>query len=250
MNADYHIHTEYSYDSIIKAESLIDKAIAMDYKLIAITEHLDLLPWEVSGFGLPAYKKYVRQMGSYQEKFQTRLKLLCGLEVGDYHRVLPYARELLAELDVELITGAVHFLADRTNVAIPLPHALTADEIRDYYLQNLALVQDCDIDILAHLGVYKRYYTAEPDESACNWIWKDIFQCMIERGIALELNFSGLRKPYGRILPERGQIELYLGLGGKLVTFGSDAHQMEHFDLHKHQLPNWLDPGQMQLLKS
>jgi len=68
---------------------------------------------------------------------------------------------------------------------------------------------------------------------------------LIERGIALEINFSGLRKPYGRLLPETWQIELYREMGGDLFSIGSDAHQLQHFDDHYSALPEWLFSSQV-----
>ena len=241
---DYHLHTEYSYDSKLKAEDLIVKAIQLNYSFIAITEHLDLLPQELSAFGLPPFKKYVRRMKELREKYASEpLCIVCGIEVGDFQRVRLQANDLLAELDLELRLGAVHFLSDHTNVAIPLPKPLDQDQTVDYYRQNLTLVETCDIDVLAHLGVHKRYYSAAPDESDFHGLLKDIFQTMIERRIALEINFSGLRKRYNRILPEPEQIELYRELGGNLFTLGSDAHQPEDFDAHYESLPGWLFGG-------
>ncbi len=244
MKVDYHLHTEYSWDSKLKAEDLIDKAISLDYSLIAITEHLDLLPYELARWGLPSFDKYVKHMAALKEKHTSSpLRIICGIEVGDYHRVRDFAQEFLAELELELTLGAVHFLDDNTNVAIPLAKPLSRAQIRDYYAQNLELVTTCGIDALAHLGVYKRYYAEAPDESDSLPLIRDIFKTMIEKGIALEVNFSGLRKPYGQTIPEPRYIELYRGLGGELFTIGSDAHFLEHFDLHYELLPAWLFDG-------
>ncbi len=245
MKIDQHIHTEYSYDSKLKALDLINKAIELKYDRIAITEHLDLFPWELSRFGLPSFTRYVKQVAELQRQFASSpLRIICGVEVGDWQRVKAFADDFLAELEFELRLGAVHFLSDHTNVAVPLKRALTAADHEDYYRQNLALVSGCDLQVLAHLGVHKRYLDAQPDESHCRGLLGDIFQVMIGRGIALEVNFSALRKPYGRIIPDLWQIELYRSLGGKLFSIGSDAHLLEHFDLNYGQLPAWLfEPG-------
>ncbi len=242
LKIDYHLHTEYSYDSQMKAVDLIDKAIALKYDTIAITEHLDLLPWELSRFGLPAFARYVKQVASYREQFASApLRLVCGIEVGDFQRVRPFADELLAQLDFELILGAVHFIGDHNNVAVPMARPLSPAEISSYYRENLALVSDCDIHALAHLGVYKRYYTQEPSETHCRDILRDLFQTLIQRGIALEINYSAFRKPYRRLLPEPWQIDLYRSLGGNLFSLGSDSHLIGHFDDFYSELPPWLN---------
>lgn len=241
MKRDYHIHTEYSYDSKLKAVDLINKAIQNNYEAVAITEHLDLLPWELSSFGCPSFRKYTQSVALLKDRYASSpLRIYCGVEVGDYQLVRDQARDFISLLEFDLILGAVHFLSDHTNVAVPLRRPLDAREITDYYRQNLALVTDCDIAALAHLGVYKRYYGSIPDESHCRSLLRDIFQTMIARGIALELNFSSLRKPYGRIIPEPGQLELYRDLGGKLFSIGSDSHHLDHFDCRYPDLPAWI----------
>ncbi len=246
MKADLHIHAQFSYDSRIQAEALIEQAILHHYGLIAITEHLDLMPYELTRFGLPSFSKYTALLRSLQpQAAKASLRLLCGVEVGDWHRVKAFADDFLAQLEFDLKLGAVHFLSDHTNVAVPLRRALTAAQTEDYYRQNLQLVQGCDAQVLAHLGVYKRYYSQTPDESHCRGLLRDIFAVLIERGIALEINFSGLRKPYGRLLPETWQIELYREMGGDLFSIGSDAHQLQHFDDHYSALPEWLFSSQV-----
>nr|MDK2850653.1 histidinol-phosphatase family [Candidatus Cloacimonadota bacterium] len=228
MIYDYHIHTQYSYDSLIKADELIEKAIKLGYEAIAITEHLDLLPQEVSIFGVISLKQYVEYCQYLREKY-PQITLHTGIEIGDYQLMPTYISAIISHYDFFPILGSVHFLSDHTNVAISMPHALNKDQITDYYLSNLKLVQECDIDVLAHLGVYKRYYNIPPEEDHVKNLIKEIFTVIIERGIALEINLSGLHKPYHEIIPEPKYIELYKDLGGKLFSLGSDSHLLENF---------------------
>jgi len=212
----------------------------LDYDAIAITEHLDLLPWELGANGLIALRKYLDQFSSLRQAY-PQLPILRGIEIGDYQAVRDFAFNLVSEFEFDLILGAVHFLSDRTNVAIPLPHPLTDVQIIDYYTLNLRLVSECEIDVLAHLGVYKRYYKDVPDESETLPIIKDIFHTIIERGIALEINYSAFRKPYRRCLPEPWLLDLYMEIGGRLFSIGSDSHHLDHFHDWRHLLPAWTD---------
>ncbi len=236
MKYDYHLHTEYSYDSRIKADALVRKAIELNYDEIAITEHLDLLPQELSIYGLPSLKRYQNSIVELQQ-FYPQIRILFGIEIGDYHQVREFAQNLVAEIPFDLILGSVHFLADHTNIALPLPKPLTVNQVKDYYLQNLNLVTNCNIDVLAHLGVYKRHYPAIPNESKAYPILRDIFSVMVERKIALEINLSALRNGYPSFLPEQHIIELYQMQGGSLFSIGSDAHYLEHFDLFRDSIP-------------
>ncbi|MDD4309846.1 MAG: histidinol-phosphatase HisJ family protein [Candidatus Cloacimonetes bacterium] len=247
MLYDYHLHTEYSFDSCIKAEDLIRRAIELDYSEIAITEHVDLLPIELQAQGLPSLRDYVGNIHQLKAIY-PKINVLCGIELGDFHRVRSFANDLIEGLNFDIILGSIHFLSDHTNVAIPLGHPLNISQVRDYYRQNLALVSDCNFDCLAHLGVYKRYYKAVPDESFALPIIKDIFSTMIARKIALEINYSTLRKGYPSFIPEISFIELYREMGGYLFSVGSDSHKLEHFHDNHASLPQNI-PSFRQVLK-
>lgn len=229
MKQDYHLHTDFSADSQMQLSELIPRAISLGYEEIAVTEHLDLLPQELSVFGVPSLLKY-KNLVEHLRKQHSNIKIIWGIEVGDFQDVKDFADPLLNKMQFELVLGSVHFTGDHVNVAIPLKKPLSKEEIKQYYENNLRLVQTCDFDVLAHLGVYKRYYTSMPDEKHCLPIITDIFRTIIDKGIALELNLACLRKPYKSLIPEPVCLELYQKLGGKLVTIGSDSHSLEHFD--------------------
>lgn len=235
---DYHLHTQYSWDSRLKAKDLIDKAISLNYEAIALTEHLDLLPWELAVNGLLSLKEYSVYVDMIKTQY-PQLQIIKGIEIGDYHRVRDFASSLIQEIDLELTLGAVHFLSDQINVAVPLAKPLSDKQVQDYYLQNLTLVSKCEIDVLAHLGVYKRYYEQQPNEDHALPIVKDIFNVMIDKQIALEINYSPYRKDYGNCLPEPCFLELYKDMGGKLFTIGGDCHHLDHFHDFRHLLPEW-----------
>lgn len=233
---DYHLHTEFSYDSRIKGSDLLRKMIKLGFKEIAITEHLDLLPQELSLYGLPSLTKYRDYCKKLRENYQE-ISLHMGIEIGDYHKVHGFATKLIEGFGFSPILGSVHFLSDHTNVAIPFAQPLSLLQIKDYYMQNLELVKLCDIDILAHLGVYKRYYTEKPDELPVQDIIDEIFTVMIKRNIALEINLSSLRKPYKHVIPEVDMINRYRKIGGKLISLGSDSHLINHVG----PIPHFID---------
>jgi histidinol-phosphatase (PHP family) len=226
---DYHIHTDFSADSRLTLNELLPHALKLGYEGLVITEHLDLSPNELPVYGVPSLVKYRNTIQMYRKQYPD-LKIYCGIEVGDYQDVKGFADSILKQMNFDLVLGSVHFIRDRINVAIPLKTPLSPDDILEYYQNNLRLVQTCDIDVLAHLGVYKRYYTVSPSESHCLEVIKEIFKTMIEKGIALEINFSAFRRTYQNFHPEPEYLELYRNMGGRLVTLGSDSHTLDHFD--------------------
>jgi histidinol-phosphatase (PHP family) len=221
---DYHVHADFSPDSRIKLSELLPYAASMGFTEIAITEHLDLLPQEFDKFGTPSLLDYKEHIKNYQSMF-PHIKLYCGIEVGDFQQVRQKAQSILNDMKFDIVLGSVHFVDNVINVAVPMPIPLSKRQVTEYYEQNLLLVETCDIDVLAHLGVYKRYYVTPPDESYCLPIISKILETIINRGIALEINYSAMRRSYKYLHPETEQLELYKKLGGKLITLGSDSHQ-------------------------
>ncbi len=233
LKSDFHIHTEFSADSHVTQQQIVNLAIECGYSSIAITEHLDLSPQELTIYGIPSLTRYKASIFQLR-KNNPQIKIHFGIEVGDFHTVKPWADRIIQAMDFDLILGSVHFVDQHLNIAVPFQPLLSPALITDYYEQNLALVETCDIHVLAHLGVYKRYYNAKPDETHCNSLIDKIFAVMIQKGIALEINFSSFRKTYQSLLPEPMYIRRYHQLGGKLVTIGSDSHKAEHFDDNYH----------------
>jgi histidinol-phosphatase (PHP family) len=201
----------------------------LGYDAIAITEHLDLLPQELTVFGIPSMTRYKEYLSNLRFQF-PQLQIVFGIEIGDYHRVKAMADGIVQAMNFDLILGSVHFVDSHLNIAVPFDPPLSPELITDYYEQNLQLVRDCDIHILAHLGVYKRYYQICPDETHCQSLIDAIFKTMIQKGIALEINYSSFRKTYKSLLPEPSYMQRYAQLGGKLVSIGSDSHRLRHFD--------------------
>lgn len=237
---DYHIHTQYSWDSKLNVDDVIAKAISLNYDAIAITEHLDLLPWELGKRGIFSLQEYSNHIDGLKEQ-HPQLTILKGVEIGDYHLVRDFARFLLEEFDFELVLGALHFISDRYDIAGPWMKPLSRNQILDYYRRNLQLAETCEMDVFAHLGIYKRYYTEPPDEAAALPIIKDIFAALINRNIALEINFSPFRKDYKRCIPEPWLLELFLDMGGRLFSIGGDCHHIDHFNDFRHLLPEWTE---------
>ena len=51
-----------------------------------------------------------------------------------------------------------------------------------------------------------------------------ILAALAERGKALEINTSGIRKGLGYLVPHDYYVRRFKELGGKYITIGSDAH--------------------------
>lgn len=231
MRVDYHIHSLHSPDSKQLIQPLVEKAIQLQYNEIAFTDHYDLLPSEIRRFGVPAYIVNRNEILSYKEQYPL-LRILHGVEIGEYHRCKSMVDEIIGQDVPDLKIASIHVLPDGKNISVPFQPLLTKEETASYYLENLKLVNLTDFHVLGHLGIHKRYFAIDRDSKELNPILKDIFQAMKDKRMALEVNYSGLRKTRHSILPSRDHLEQFMIEGSGILTIGSDSHTIDDFDDH------------------
>ncbi len=233
---DYHIHSEFSADSEAKLKDIAEAAIQKGYKKIAFSDHFDLVPSEIAHYGVPSYYNFSQAISGIK-KVYPEIKILKGVELGEYYQCHELVDEILAIDPPDIKIGAIHVLApidgkSIRNISLPLKEQVSPRLIRDYYLENLRLVEHGNFDILAHLGVYKRYLEKEPDESCADDIIEQILKTIINKGIALEVNLSGKRKRLNSLVPGESLLKRYKSLGGERVTIGSDTHHVNDLDIY------------------
>jgi len=217
-------------------DEVIRKAIDKGYAEIAFSDHFDLVPSEIAIYGVPSYYGITKSIDQMRQKYPS-IRILKGVELGEYHNCYKTVDKILSIDPPDVKIGAIHILHPleegskmKVNISLPLKHDVTPRLIRAYYRENLDLVKHGGFDILAHLGVYKRYLSAQPDESCAQDIIEEIFRIIIEKGIILEVNLSGRRKRYGNYIPEIGYLEKYYRMGGRKISIGSDTHSIDDFD--------------------
>jgi histidinol-phosphatase (PHP family) len=224
-----HIHTVNSPDASMTEDELAGRAVTEGLAGIGFVAHVDFHPGDscTGGFDPAAYDGAVESAAAAH----PCLAVMKGVEIGEPHRFMDRALEVMAGREYDFVTGALHWVGDRFTLE---PGAFLAGDplelVEEYLRETLAIVEGCAIDILAHFGLWRRgLHRADPgrvvDEfSAWPGLVRRILDTMAERGIALEMNTSGLRRPEGVTYPIRRVAEEYRRLGGRLVTLGSDTH--------------------------
>jgi histidinol-phosphatase (PHP family) len=228
---DMHIHGHYSADSNMSYSDLCQKAIERGYSHIAFTEHYDLLDYELAQYGLLPLQKYFKEIEDLRKDF-PQLDITAGIEVGEPHRTYKTFQEIFKINKPEYIIGSLHVTRSKINVSLQLDEIPTQAEIKEYYEENLEMVQLGGFDTLGHLGIYKRGI-ANPEkiqETHINYIIDEIFREMVRKNMCLEVNNSGFKARINSIIPEPKTLIRYKELGGDLITISSDSHYLEHFD--------------------
>ena len=71
--ADYHMHTNFSSDSDANIEDMIETAISLGLKEIAITDHLDYQYPDPEFPFLLDYDAYSQKIAQMQEKYSKKI---------------------------------------------------------------------------------------------------------------------------------------------------------------------------------
>ncbi|OPL19703.1 MAG: hypothetical protein AVO35_01650 [Candidatus Aegiribacteria sp. MLS_C] len=232
---DMHVHTSDSPDADIAAWELVRRGIQKNMAAIGFVAHLDLDPAD------PCYDSFDREeydysIGRARHESAGRLEVMKGLEVGEPHRFQEEALRRVDYGEYDFIVGALHSV-EGTGMVLgeeAFGEREPLEVIEGYYAETLVMLQRADMDVLAHLGLFRRGMAIAGLDTSLDEteIWpetmREILQTLIDRGISLELNTSGLRRKESITYPTPEILGLYRGMGGTLVTLGSDSHRDPH----------------------
>ena len=235
MNYDMHCHSTNS-DGRQSVDEMCRSAIERGVTGFAVTDHADMNFYE-SRDTYNRIRKSLADIAQARDTYGDQLKLLRGVELGEYLYSPADADKILALNDYDVILGSVHLVPkarfDRPYNRIPFSEDGTDDEIREYlklYFELLSETVDAfDFDVLAHLTCPIRYITGVHQRPADAFEFEDkireILRKIIDRNIALEYNTGGLNAKCNFCNVQNEQLfSLYKELGGNLITIGSDAH--------------------------
>jgi histidinol-phosphatase (PHP family) len=231
---DYHIHTRFSPDSQANPEDLCRRAIQLGIPEIGFSEHWDVIPLEKDVRYLQPGPWYA-EIERLRALFAGQLTLRAGIEIGEPHRYPEDTAGILARAPFDYVLGSLHYVGEHLMFSEAYFRSHEADEVySDYFTELEKMVRVADCDILAHFDVPAR--TAKPifgyDPSRYETAIRSILEIVIQRGLALDVNVAGLRKPSQVISPDPLILGWYAQMGGQRVTLGSDTHAIEHLGLY------------------
>jgi histidinol-phosphatase (PHP family) len=231
---DYHIHTRFSEDGVNTPEEMCLRAVELGIPEIGFSEHWDVGPYEKNPRFFqpePWYAEVERLRG----QFAGRLTLRAGIEMAEPHLYPRETAEVLARAPFDYALGSVHFVGPDMVFDEAYFRRHTADEVYSAYFTEVEkLVSEADLDVVAHFDVPVR--TAKPilgyDPARYQEPIRRILRIVVERGLALDVNTGGLRKPGRNLMPDPLILKWYAEMGGERVTLGSDAHNTDQVGLH------------------
>ena len=234
---DMHVHSNNSFDAKNSVDELCRAAIDRGLYAIAVTDHCEapcIKLGEDCEFGSfdRQIPKSIADVNSAKEKHAGKLKLFCGMELGEPMHDPEQTARALAYGDFDFILASVHNLRDSEDFYYLDFSTVDVNALlRDYFDELAETAAFEHFDSLAHLTYPLRYIVERegylPDLSPYSAQLDRIFNILIENNKALEINVSGLFKPIGRTLPDLELVRRFRELGGKYVTVGTDAHLAE-----------------------
>ncbi len=205
-----------------------------------ITDHVDIQK-EGTDCLFPAYDSYKNYCGDVkntikEENLPSDFVFNFGVEVGESIRNEKACEKMISELPFDAVMGSVHkiYIDGRDFVFsdykfTELPEDFVRRVVVQYYKDVLETAKTSDIDILCHLNLINRYelkfFKQDIFDEDLGPVIREILATVIRRNIALEIN--GSRWSFGAYMPGREVLEIYKSMGGRLITYGSDAHTAE-----------------------
>lgn len=223
---DYHMHTKRCGHATGEVAEYIAEARRKGLQEIGFSDHLPFVTHRD-----PKYTMDISELAAYQRdieeaRHRTRdLEIKVGIEADYMEGKSEEIRKLVASYPYDFVIGSVHFIRkwafddprekdrwERENV----------EEVYRRYYELLRQSAETGIyDIMGHVDLVKKF-GHRSREDLSDFI-DSTARTFKERGVAIEINTSGLRKPVKEIYPSLEVLKIYKRRGVPIV-FGSDAH--------------------------
>lgn len=225
---DFHVHSTFSPDGEDTIDAMCEAAVRAGLAEICFTDHVDFEPRDES-YGYLRFEAYREAVEQASRKWEGTLAVRMGIEADYQTWYTGQVEEFLSSHSLDFVLGSVHWVDSLSTTGEVFDSYGLEEACRRYLATVLGLARSGLYDSLAHLDFIKRYaferYGKVPLRAFSDEI-EAILRALIEKGTALEINTSGLRRSVHETLPGVETLRLYRRLGGELITLGSDAHRV------------------------
>ena len=232
---DYHMHSRVSFDGQDTGLAMAMAAKERGLKEICFTDHIDYTPDMDMVFDTAVYNT------EYDHLQVPGLLIRRGMEFGLTPDNAEQLKIDLGRRHFDFVIGSVH-LVDGVDIymepywagkdydtAIRLNLETTLEAVRAHE----------DYDVLGHL-TYISKCGANPRKELLRYedhkgLVDEILRELVKRGKGMELNTSGIDR-CGGSLPTLDYFQRFYELGGKIVTVGSDSHDVARAGQYTHEM--------------
>ena len=236
MLTDVHTHSAFSADGESALSEMLARAAALGIQYYGVSDHFDYdyLAEGILAEGQPVpmidAAAYFAEARRLQAEYTGKMRVLVGGEFGysPHPDAQALYRETIARFSPDFVVNSVHSVDGKDAWYGEFFLGKSKEEAYRSYLVRVRESLDAPYpyDIVAHIGYVSRNapypdnllrYTEFPD------LLDDIFRTVIAKGKILEVNSSA--RGAGDFLPGRDLLERYFALGGRKISFASDAHR-------------------------
>ena len=244
---DIHTHSKYSCDGV---DSLSDMLAAAQKKGVAfygVSEHFDFeLIYRPEEETVTDAESYFHAARHLQEDYEGVMNVLVGVEFGfrptarSYEQILAICKKYRPDFivnSIHSVNGVDYYYQKpyyRDGVLRP------QKEVYEEYLTVIEESLDAPYpyDIVGHIGYACRYAPYENKTlRVCDYQEQidRILKKIIQKGKILEVNASSSGLDH-QTLPSYELVQRYFELGGRLISYGSDAHACENIACNREEI--------------
>ncbi|MBQ2919915.1 MAG: histidinol-phosphatase HisJ family protein [Oscillospiraceae bacterium] len=232
---DYHMHTRVSFDGHDSGLAMALAAKERGLKEICFTDHLDYTPELDMVFDTARYN------AEYDALEVPGLLIRRGLEFGLTPENPEQLKKDLGRRHFDFVLGSVHLIDGVDVYFAPYWQEKGYEKgLRLFLERTLECVRvHEDYDVLGHL-TYVSKARGNPNHALIRYddhraILDEILRELVKHGKGMELNTSGIDR-CGGPLPTLDYFQRFHELGGKIVTVGSDAHDVSRAGQYTHEM--------------
>ena len=241
---DIHTHTIFSYDGKNSPAEMLEEAQKKGLAYYGVSEHFDY-DYDISLMSQELYKEtrnrdteeYFYTLRQWQKAYEGVMKVIVGGEFAYSEQASAQDRYKVTyeKYRPDYVINSVHSMggmdfayADYVKNA---EFYANRQWIFGEYLRLIRASLDAPYpyDIVGHIGYAARYVPFEDKSISLEEFGEqidDILLTIIQKDKILEINSANKTLP-NRTLPAEHIIQRYFELGGRKVSFGSDAHFVE-----------------------
>ena len=236
-----HTHTKNSHDSNAEITDICEYALRTGLSGFAVSDHCDC-EYHTDPLVRQGMFNSFADAENAKTHYKDRLIISTGIEIGEALFAPDFANEIISSADWDLVNGSVHAVRfPKWDMPFSVIDFSDKDDkfinayLKAYFDDVLEMIRKTDFDVLCHLTVPLRYivkkYGKQVDISLYCDIIEKILKETIKRDKTLEINTSGFSSADPFYMPDENIIDMYIQLGGKSFTLGSDAHTPENISV-------------------
>ena len=230
---DLHSHSTFSTDGKSQLVDMINTAKTKGLRYYGTSEHFDLDEYSIGLYGKIDEKAYFARARELQQQVNgDNFTFLAGGEfnyVSD-RRTLDKLLAIVERYSPDYVINSVHIVDGEECFRREYFAGKTKQYAYSRYLEQVLKSLDAPykFDIVGHLGYVSRnspYEDGKIRYADFTELYDAILTKIVRMGLILEIN-SSTRGAGSDFLPDVDALMRYYELGGRKISFGSDAHHV------------------------